>query len=279
MRPYSTASSAVIKLSLSVSTAITSTGFPVFSLRILFRFFSPDGSDWRATLGVYQAAVKLAVIMNLFIQMFRYAAEPFFFARERDKGSKELYARVMEYFVAFCMLIFLGVLLYMDLLGLILGRDFRGALGTVPFMLFSYMLLGILFNVSMWYKLSGQTKYAVNITLSGLAVTALLNIVLMPLISYWASVAAHLASALVMLLYSLHLGNRYYPIPYRWKKISGYIMTAVAILLIVKGVTFIATAAGLPSAWNWVIKMTLATAGVLGYGAFVYLRDIRGKAI
>lgn len=248
--------------------------------RLLFRFFSPDGSDWRATLGVYQAAVKLAVIMNLFIQMFRYAAEPFFFAREREKGAKELYAKVMEYFVAFCMLIFLGVLLYMDLLGLILGKEFRGALGTVPFMLFSYMLLGILFNVSMWYKLSGQTKYAVNITLSGLAVTALINITLMPLISYWASVAAHLASAFVMLLYSLHLGNRYYPIPYRWKKISGYIITAIVILLVVKGITFIAVdMAGLSTAWSWTIKMVLATAGVLGYGAFIYIKDIRGKAI
>lgn len=212
--------------------------------------------------------------------MFRYAAEPFFFAREREKGAKELYAKVMEYFVAFCMLIFLGVLLYMDLLGLILGKEFRGALGTVPFMLFSYMLLGILFNVSMWYKLSGQTKYAVNITLSGLAVTALINIALMPLISYWASVAAHLASAFVMLLYSLHLGNRYYPIPYRWKKISGYIITAIIILLVVKGITFIAAdMTGLPTAWNWTIKMALATAGVLGYGAFIYIKDIRGKAI
>lgn len=242
--------------------------------RLLFRFFSPEGGDWRATLGVYQAAVKLAVIMNLFIQMFRYAAEPFFFAREREKNSKELYAKVMEYFVAFCMFIFLGVLLYMDLLGLILGRDFRGALGTVPFMLFSYMLLGILFNVSMWYKLSGHTKFAVNITLSGLAVTAVINMTLMPYFSYWASVAAHLLSALVMLFYSLRLGNKYYPVPYRWRRIMEYIAAAIVILLAVKGAVFVATdTADLAPAWSWIIKMGLGTAGIVAYAAFVYFKN------
>lgn len=244
--------------------------------RILFRFFSPEESDWRATLGVYQAAVKLAVIMNLFIQMFRYAAEPFFFAREKDKGSKELYAKVMEYFVAFCMLIFLGVMLYMDLLGLILGHDFRGALGTVPFMLFSYMLLGILFNVSMWYKLSGETKYAVNITLSGLFVTALINMTLMPYLSYWASVAAHLSSALVMLLYSLRLGNSHYPIPYRWGRILGYIVAALLVLVVVKGAIWLtAGQLQLSAVWSQAMKTGLATAGILVYAAFLYLKNRR----
>ena len=187
--------------------------------RILFRFFAPDGAVWRSDLGEYQAAVKLAVIMNLFIQMFRYAAEPFFFARGKNK---ELLAQVMEYFTAFCVFIFLGVTMYMDIIGLILGKDFRGAIGTVPFMLISYMILGMLFNVSMWYKLSGETKYAINITLTGLAVTVAVNIAFMPLFSYWASVAAHVLSGLAMLLLSVWLGNRHYYIPYNWGRICGY---------------------------------------------------------
>lgn len=195
--------------------------------RFLFRFFAPEGADWRAQLGVYGAALKLAVIMNLFIQMFRYAAEPFFFARDREKGSRELYAQVMEYFVAFCMLIFLGIVLYMEVIGFILGKDFRGALGTVPVMLLSYMLLGVLFNVSMWYKLSGQTGYAIRITAAGLAVTAAVNMAFMPVFSYWASVWAHLLSVLTMLVYSARLGNRHYPIPYRWKRIGGYVGAAL----------------------------------------------------
>lgn len=194
--------------------------------RILFRFYMPEAVDWRAELGVFQAAVKLSVIMNLFIQMFRYAAEPFFFASGKNR---ELLAEVMEYFVAFCMLIFLGVVLYIDVIGLILGGDFRGALGTVPFMLFSYMILGVLFNVSMWYKLSGQTKFAIIITLLGLVVTAVVNILLMPYLSYWASVYARVLSVLVMLIYSVYLGNKYYPIPYRWRVICKYVAVAVAL--------------------------------------------------
>ncbi len=200
--------------------------------RFLFRFLVGDGysgGGWNADLGVYQAAAKLAVIMNLFIQMFRYAAEPFFFSRYKEKGASELYAKVMEYFVAFCMLIFLGIVLYMDLLGLILGKDFRSALGTVPVILLSYMVLGILFNVSMWYKLSGKTKYAITITLLGLAVTVVGNLIFMPRFSYWASVWVHLASCLAMLFYSAYLGKKYYPIPYRWRKIGSYIVAGIIV--------------------------------------------------
>ena len=188
--------------------------------RVLFRYLDTSSEAWRASLGVYQAAVKLAVIMNLFIQMFRYAAEPFFFQRARDKDSRRLYAEVMEYFTAFCGLVFLGVIAYIDLISLFLGKDFRAGVGVVPVMLLSYMLLGMLFNVSMWYKLSGKTDMAVWITLAGLAVTAAVNLVFMPRYSYWASAFGHLASYSVMLLLCAWLGNKYYPIPYRWKRIG-----------------------------------------------------------
>lgn len=229
--------------------------------RILFRFFAPEGAVWRADLGEYQAAVKLAVIMNLFIQMFRYAAEPFFFARGKNK---ELLAQVMEYFTAFCVLIFLGVTLYMDIIGLILGKDFRGALGTVPFMLISYMLLGMLFNVSMWYKLSGETRYAINITLAGLAITVLVNVAFMPLFSYWASVAAHVASCLVMLLYSVRLGNRHYYIPYRWGRICRYIGCGLVLFAVSVALQQIP---GIQE--HFFAKMGVNTLLLLGYMAFV----------
>lgn len=189
--------------------------------RILFRHFDTSAEAWRASLGVYQAAVKLAVIMNLFIQMFRYAAEPFFFQRARDKGSKELYAVVMEFFTAFCGLVFLGVIFYIDVISLLLGRDFRVGVGVVPIMLLSYMLLGMLFNVSMWYKLSGKTNMAIWITLAGLVVTAVVNIVFMPRFSYWASAFGHLASYTLMLVLCAVLGAKYYPIPYNWIRIGA----------------------------------------------------------
>ena len=189
--------------------------------RILFRYFDTSSEAWRASLGVYQAAVKLAVIMNLFIQMFRYAAEPFFFQRAKDKGSKELYAVVMEYFTAFCGLVFLGVIAYIDIISLLLGRDFRVGVWVVPVMLLSYMLLGMLFNVSMWYKLSGKTNMAIWITLAGLLVTTVVNVVFMPRFSYWASAFGHLASYLTMFILSAALGAKYYPIPYNWKRIGA----------------------------------------------------------
>ena len=198
--------------------------------RVLFRFFDTSSAQWQATLGVYQAAVKLAVIMNLFIQMFRYAAEPFFFQRAKDKGSKELYAVVMEYFTAFCGMVLLSVVGYIDIIALFLGRDFRLGIGVVPVMLLSYMLLGMLFNVSMWYKLSGKTNMAIWITLAGLLVTTVVNVVFMPRFSYWASAFGHLASYLVMFVLSAWLGSKYYPIPYKWKRIG--------LLFLLMGVTY-----------------------------------------
>jgi O-antigen/teichoic acid export membrane protein len=192
--------------------------------RILFRFFDTNAEAWRSSLGIFQAAVKISVIMSLFIQMFRFAAEPFFFQRVKDKNSKELYAIVMEFFTAFCGFIFLLVILYIDVLSLILGRDFRSGIGVVPIMLLSYMLLGMLFNVSMWYKLSEKTNMAIWITLSGLIVTFVINVIFMPRYSYWAAAFGHLSSYLVMFVISAVLGARYYPIPYKWGKILVFFL-------------------------------------------------------
>lgn len=234
--------------------------------RLLFRFFDTSSDEWRATLGVYQAAVKLAVIMNLFIQMFRYAAEPFFFQRARDKNSKELYALVMEWFTAFCGLVLLGVVGYIDVISLFLGRDFRVGVDVVPIMLLSYMILGMLFNVSMWYKLSGRTNMAIWITLAGLAVTTVVNIVFMPRYSYWASAFGHLSSYLVMFVISAILGARYYPIPYKW----GRILAIFGLM----GLAY----AGISLSLHWLDSVVLrliantALIGLYGAAAWVFMR-------
>lgn len=190
--------------------------------RLLFRWFDTNSEAWRSSLGIYQAAVKLAVIMNLFIQMFRYAAEPFFFQRAADRNSKELYAILMEFFTAFCGLIFLGIIMYIDIISLFLGQDFRSGIGVVPVMLLSYMLLGMLFNVSMWYKLSGRTEMAIWITTAGLVVTVIVNVAFMPRFSYWASAFGHLASYVVMFAMSAALGAKYNPFPYKWGRIAAF---------------------------------------------------------
>ena len=249
-----------------------------FMDRILFRYFDSNADAWRSSLGLYQAAVKLAVIMNLFIQMFRYAAEPFFFRQSREKGSLKLYADVQEYFTAFCGLVFLGVILYIDIIALILGPQFREAVGIVPIMLLSYMLLGMLFNVSMWYKLSGKTNVAIWITLSGLAVTALVIVLFMPKYSYWAAAYGHLASYVVMFVISAVLGAKYYPIPYRWGRLLMIMLTMGAVYgasLLVDNVFFAGFDISSASTGQIVAKLGVHTAFVLAYLASAWF-IIRG---
>ena len=240
--------------------------------RILFRYFDTNAEAWRSSLGLYQAAVKLAVIMNLFIQMFKYAAEPFFFRRAREKESKELYASVQEYFTAFCGLVFLGVILYIDVVALILGPQFRSAVGVVPIMLLSYMILGMLFNVSMWYKLSGKTNMAIWITLSGLVVTAIVIVLFMPKYSYWAAAFGHLASYIVMFAISSILGAKYYPIPYRWGRLGCIILLMGAIygLSLVIDSAFFASVilpSGDTARWPFICKLSIHTLLIAVYGA------------
>ena len=241
--------------------------------RILFRYFDTDPDRWRNQLGLYQAAVKLAVIMNLFIQMFRYAAEPFFFRQSREKGSLKLYADVQEYFTAFCGLVFLGVILYIDVIALILGPQFREAVGIVPVMLLSYMLLGMLFNVSMWYKLSGKTNVAIWITLSGLVVTAVVIILFMPRFSYWAAAYGHLASYIVMFAISAILGAKYYPIPYRWGRLLMIFLFMGAIYgasLLIDRAFFPGFTLSSASSGQIVAKLGIHTILILLYGAAVW---------
>ena len=179
---------------------------------------------------------------------------------------------VQEYFTAFCGLVFLGVILYIDVVALILGPQFRSAVGVVPIMLLSYMILGMLFNVSMWYKLSGKTNMAIWITLSGLVVTAIVIVLFMPKYSYWAAAFGHLASYVVMFAISSILGAKYYPIPYRWSRLGCIILLMGAIYgasLLIDS-RFFASAilsSGDSSIWPLVSKLSIHTLLIAAYGA------------
>ena len=229
--------------------------------RVLMRFINADPVNWRADLGVYQAAVKLAVIMQLFVQMFRYAAEPFFFQREREKDSKKIYADVLNYFTAFCMFGFVVLMLFMDEIGLLLGKDFRTGLSITPIMLMAYVITGVLFNVNIWYKLSEKTGYAVWITLAGLVVTVAVNLVFMPRYSYHAAAWGHVASYLTMLVLTAVLGRRHYPIPYNW---------GVVLLLVAAGLGIWGLSRLLPEMGLW-IKILVHSAFVLLYIAVAFV--------
>ncbi len=233
--------------------------------RVIFPYFSPVGHIWESDLGIFQAGVKIATLMSLFIQVFRFAAEPFFFSRAKDEKSRELYASVMEHFTAFSMLVFLGIMLYMDVLEYIVGSDFRAGMDIVPIMLLAYVILGMNFNVSMWYKLSGKTNIAIYITLAGLLATLAINIVFMPLYSYHAAAWGHLVSYLVMFVISAILGNKYYPIPYKWLKILGFVVLGIVIY----GVSLI-----LPE-MNLILKLAIHTILIIIYiTAYLHIEKI-----
>jgi O-antigen/teichoic acid export membrane protein len=198
--------------------------------RYLFRYLAPENEySWEEQLGIFGAAVKLAVLMSLFVQMFRYAAEPYFFSEASKSDIKPVYAKVMKYFTIFCIVIFLSINFYSDILQYILGQKFRSGMIVLPIMLFAYMLSGINQNVSMWYKLASKTKIAMLITLAGLLTSLAVNLLFMPTYSYRAAAWGHVASYLVMIFISWQLSKHYYKIPYQWGSIMLYLFLGVAL--------------------------------------------------
>ncbi len=185
-------------------------------------------------LGVYGANFKLSVLMVLFIQMFRYAAEPFFFKNSENSDAKKLYADVMNYFIIFGLIIFLGVILYLDILKYFIAPEFWEGLYVVPILLFSKLIFGILFSLSIWYKVTDKTKFGILVAGIGAIITISLNIILLPKIGYLGSAFASLTSYIVMLVVSYYLCTKHYLIKYNFKKISFYFILAFALLAISK---------------------------------------------
>jgi O-antigen/teichoic acid export membrane protein len=180
-------------------------------------------------LGIYGANFKLSVLMVLFIQMFRYAAEPFFFKNSESSDAKKLYADVMNYFVIFGLIIFLGVVFYIDILKYFIDKEYWGALNVVPILLVAKLLFGILFSLSIWYKVTDKTKYGILVAGIGAVITVILNIILIPVIGYVGSAYASLISYATMLGVSYYLSTRHYFIKYDFKKISFYFILAFAL--------------------------------------------------
>ena len=197
--------------------------------RVLLKYRLPEDTLPMEQLGVYGANVKIAVLMTLFIQMFRYAAEPFFFNNAKEKDSRETIATVMKYFIVFCLLIFLGVTFYIDIIRHFIDSKHWEGLGVVPVMLLAYMCLGIYYNLSIWFKLSNQTWFGLMIASIGAVVSIAGNWLLIPVWGYHASAWMHLACYVVMIVITWWLGRRHYPIPYPLKRIALYIMIALTL--------------------------------------------------
>lgn len=184
-----------------------------------------------ATVGEYGAGYKVAVLMALFIQMFRFAAEPFFFERAKHENARESYAYIMKYFIITMLIIYLVMNMYISGFQLIIGKSFRDAIVVVPVISMGYLLYGIYINHSIWYKLNDLTKYGVYITVIGTAVTVLINLLLIPVFGYMASAWAHVASYGLMIVMSFLFAERHYKINYNMIQIVPYFIIALGMVV------------------------------------------------
>ena len=189
-----------------------------------------NGNEYiMSQIGIYGANFKIAVVMTLFIQAFRYAFEPMFFQKGKGIDSKVIYARIMKYFIVFCLIIYLVITLYIDIFKYFIGSDFHEGLKIVPIVLFANILLGILFNLSLWYKLNDLTKFGLIIAAIGASVTVIFNILLIPKFGYVGSAWTHILSYFVMILTSYYFMRKYFKIQYDLKNIVIYIIAGLFI--------------------------------------------------
>ncbi len=175
-----------------------------------------------AQIGIYGANYKLSILMTMFIQAFRYAAEPFFFKQNKEKKSRQVYADVMKYFVIFCLVIFLGVTLFIDLAKGFISEPYWAGLKIVPILLFANLFLGIIYNLSVWYKLTDKTKYGAGFALLGLSVTLILNVILIPKFGYIGAAWATFFCYFSMMIASYLFGQKHFKINYPILKIIAY---------------------------------------------------------
>ena len=197
--------------------------------RILFPFFY-TGADAQAQLGIYGACFKVAMVMMMFTQAFRYAYEPFVFAKHKDRESVEAYADAMKYYIIFSYMILLGMIFYLDLLKFIIAPSYWEGLKIVPVVLWSYIFQGVYFNLSFWYKLTDKTQWGAYFSLIGVAITFGLQAVFVPRIGYMASAASSTVCSLVIMLMSYFIGRKHLSIPYDLRRIGIYTGIVVVIL-------------------------------------------------
>ena len=199
--------------------------------RILFPYLYP-GEDAQSQLGIYGACFKVAMVMMMFTQAFRYAYEPFVFSKHKDRQSVEAYADAMKYYIIFSYLILLGVIFYLDIFRYIVSSAYWEGLKIVPVVLWTYVFQGVYFNLSFWYKLTDETKWGAYFSLIGLCITLVLQIVGVPRIGYWASCGSSLVCYFVIMVLSYIIGQKKAPIPYDMKSIGGYTLLTLGLLAV-----------------------------------------------
>ena len=227
--------------------------------KILFPLVYPDRVQADVQLGIYGSCVKIAMIMAVITQAFRYAYEPIVFAKNKDADKSEYYASAMKYFLVFTLLAFLCVIGWMPVLQFIIGADYREGLGVVPIVMAAEIMMGVYFNLSFWYKLIDKTIYGAWFSLVGCAVLIAVNLLFIPKYGYWACAWGGVAGYGTAMVLSYVVGQKKNPIPYPIKDMVFYVaMTAIYAALMMGGKSYLPI-------WAQLLLNTVLIIAFLGY--------------
>lgn len=232
--------------------------------KIIFPLVYPDPTEANIQLGIYGSCVKIAMIMAMITQAFRYAYEPIVFAKSKDADKTEYYAAAMKYFLIFTLLAFLCVVGWMPLLQYIIGADYREGLGVVPVVMAAEIMMGVYFNLSFWYKLIDRTIYGAWFSLAGCLVLFAVNILLIPNYGYWACAWGGVAGYGTAMVLSYLVGQRKNPIPYPMADICTYIAATVVLYILM---------AAIPESWPSVLHLIINTLLIIAFVALIVKRD------
>ncbi len=188
-------------------------------------------AEAKAELGIYGACYKIAMLLSIGIQAYRFAAEPFVFSLKSGESGNKTQADIMKLYIIVASFITLSILCFLDLIMRMIGEDFREGQDVIPILLVSYIFYGALFNLSFWFKLHDKTRYGALIAISGAVVTIGLNVILVPTIGYYGSAWATFGAYACMMLISLYFGQKLHPIPYNFQELGGYLAVASALYI------------------------------------------------
>jgi O-antigen/teichoic acid export membrane protein len=190
--------------------------------KILLARLLPEGTDVMGQVGIYGACYKVSIIMALFVQTFRYAADPFFFNESGKVGARQLYADVLTLFMIAVSVIFLATMMYIDVVILFIGSAYREGKAVIPLLLLGNLFLGVFYNLSIWYKLTNQTIFGAALSIIGATITVVLNFVLIPAMGYYGSAWAAFVAYFVMMVLSYIIGQKHFKVPYNLKRLLFY---------------------------------------------------------
>jgi O-antigen/teichoic acid export membrane protein len=237
--------------------------------RIIFPFVYPDRAEADVQLGIYGATSKIAMIMAMATQAFRFAYEPFVFGKSREKDNRQMYAQAMKFFIIFTLLGYIIVMFYLDVLKYLIGPDYWEGLRVVPIVMAAEIFMGVYFNLSFWYKLTDETRWGAYFSMTACVIVIILNIVLIPRFSYMACAWAGFTGYAVAMLLSYFVGQKKYPINYDLKSIGGYVLCAALLCLL---------GMNLPID-NLVLRLIVRTILIALYVAYIVKHDLPLKSI